>query len=215
MSETIVIPFRGPRGAKTRLDAVLPEDIRESLALGLFRHVLSEVIDAGRGDILVVTTSPEAASHASLYGVDTLRETTGSLNAALNMARKSLAASEGRRLAVIAADLPLLTSDDVLALLAASDDGLAIAPDRSGMGTNALALPAAIPFTFRFGHKSLPAHRQQAARLNLDDVLVGDMGLAADLDQPSDLKLLNESFVRLSPKVRRAITRACQQHGIT
>ncbi len=214
MSETIVIPFRGPRGAKTRLGQVLPEAVRESLALSLFRHVLSEVIDAGRGEVLVVTPSGEAASHAAAYGVGVLRETTGSLSAAANLARKTVAATGAMRMAIVAADLPLLSADDVIALLEAGRDGLGIAPDRSGSGTNAMVLPAACPFSFRFGHKSLAAHRQQCVRLGLSDTLVGDVGLAADLDRPEDLALLDESFVRLSPDVRRAIIRAREQHGL-
>ncbi|MGE0628662.1 MAG: 2-phospho-L-lactate guanylyltransferase [Hyphomicrobiaceae bacterium] len=214
MNETIVIPFRGPRGAKSRLDAVLEDWVRESLAMSLFKHVLSEVIDAGCGRVLVLTNSPEAASHAGICGVDVLRETTGSLNAALAYARKSLMSSGAERMAVIAADLPMLGSQDVIALLDAGAGGFAIAPDKGGSGTNAIAVPVRASFTFRYGHKSLAAHRKQASRLGLAEALVGEIGLAADLDEPHDLALLSESYVKLSPRVRRAIARARTLHDL-
>ena len=77
MSETIVIPFRGPWGAKSRLAPSLTEPMRSSLALSLFLHVLAEATTAGAGPVLVVTPSGEAASHARRFGVEVLRETAG------------------------------------------------------------------------------------------------------------------------------------------
>ena len=212
MSATIVIPFRGPWGAKSRLAPALAEPMRASLALSLYRHVLAEAISAGAAPVLVVTPSGEAASLAKRYGASVLRETAGSLNAAVTLAAKSLNAAGIERMAVIAADLPLLESDDIAALLGAGCCDVTIAPDRAGSGTNAMAVPvaptAAGRFGFHYGHKSLAAHRREAARLGLAELLIDRAGLAGDLDTADDLALLDHSFVRLKPELRRAITRA-------
>ena len=71
-----------------------------------------------------------------------------------------------------------------------------------------MSLPVGGEFTFHYGHKSLAAHRQQAARLGIGAALVDRPGLAADLDTVDDLAMLDDSFVRLGPDLRRAIARA-------
>ena len=64
--------------------------------------------------------------------------------------------------------------------------GAALAADRHGLGTNAVALRAGIPFTFHFGPASLAAHRAAApagARI------VTTPGLGLDVDTPEDWTL--------------------------
>ena len=208
MSQTIVIPFRGAWTAKSRLGPMLGDAMRASLASSLYAHVLAEAIDAGVGPVLVVTPSGEAAVLAQRLGADVLRETSGSLNAAVTMAARHLGGTQVERMALIAADLPLLEAEDVAVLVASGGAGIAIAPDRAGSGTNAMSLPVAGGFAFHYGHRSLAAHRSQAARLGWPELLLARAGLAGDLDTVDDLALLDDSFVRLKPDLRRAIARA-------
>ena len=63
--------------------------------------------------------------------------------------------------------------------------GCAIAPDRHGIGTNAIALAPGHIFRFAFGAASLGAHRAQGSH-----VLVDREGLMFDLDTPGDLAAL-------------------------
>src|SRR3546814_10010019 len=80
------------------------------------------------------------------------------LNPELEQARKLVAGD----LIVLHADLPLLTPGDVTALIeAASESGLAIAPDRHRTGTNGLALKASTRLEFSFGADSFRLHRLQ------------------------------------------------------
>jgi 2-phospho-L-lactate/phosphoenolpyruvate guanylyltransferase len=97
------------------------------------------------------------------------------------------------QVAVIAADLPWLTVEDVGCLIGAAAAGsVAFAPDRHGTGTNALALRLPARFAFQFGAGSLARHRAAAAALGLETVNVERTGLAFDVDEPEDVTLLRE-----------------------
>ena len=88
---------------------------------------------------------------------------------------------------VLHSDLPLLAVPDVTRLIeSAESSGLAIAPDRHGSGTNAIAIADQRLFDFSFGADSYRLHRQQAGP---GWRLVASPGLAIDIDTPDDLAL--------------------------
>ena len=90
------------------------------------------------------------------------------------------------RVLVIHADLPLLNAADVDALLAeASRAGAAIAPDRAGTGTNALALVAPAAVKTAFGVDSFALHKAMFPAA----AIIKRPGLALDIDFPEDLDL--------------------------
>ncbi len=102
------------------------------------------------------------------------------LNQELAVARTAIGPAP---LLIIHADLPLLASDDVGVLLeAAQRSGLALAPDRHGTGTNALAIHDARPFAFSFGPDSFRRHRTHG-----EAAIVERPGLALDVDTSDDL----------------------------
>ncbi len=105
------------------------------------------------------------------------------LNCELDVATSRI----GGGIVVIHGDLPLVTAADIRALLSASENtGCAIAPDRHGAGTNALALrevPAG--FAYAFGVDSFNLHRQ---RLPAELAIVERPGLACDIDTRADLE---------------------------
>ena len=187
----IVIPFRGPEAAKSRLAGALSDADRRALALAMFRHVLDVAIACvGRERVLVVTPCAGVAATVSNDGVAVLREASGSLNGALALACDELRERGADRVTIVAADLPLLTVSDLSALMAAAGGGIAIAPDRAGGGTNALSLPLAVRLDLAYGPGSLEAHRSAARRLGLEVALVARPGLASDIDIEADLALL-------------------------
>jgi 2-phospho-L-lactate guanylyltransferase len=108
------------------------------------------------------------------------RDEERGLNPELEAARASLGAVP---LLVIHADLPLVAVADIVALLErAEQHGVAIAPDRHGEGTNAVAI-ARGDFRFAFGLGSYALHHAQAG----DAAQVDRLGLALDCDTPDDL----------------------------
>jgi 2-phospho-L-lactate guanylyltransferase len=89
------------------------------------------------------------------------------------------------RVVIVSADLPLLRSSDMDALLrSALAEGSAIAPDRHGTGTNALALVSARNCQFHFGRGSFAAHRGNMPAA----AVVRRWGLALDVDTPHDFE---------------------------
>lgn len=90
-------------------------------------------------------------------------------------------------LLIIHADLPLVSPSDVAALLEAAElHGTALATDRVGQGTNALALEDGRAFEFHFGPQSCSLHCVQ----DPDMPVLKCVGLSADLDTPEDIDFL-------------------------
>jgi 2-phospho-L-lactate guanylyltransferase len=181
-----IVPFKMAGQRKTRLAPALSPPERDRLAQALFDRVVG-VLDACPAVERISVLSETSPSHV---GLDWLPDRGLGLNAELQALPTA-----GPRL-VIHADLPLVTPDDVEALLAAARGGGAIAPDRHGTGVNALALDAGVPIEFRFGPDSLARHQEQAGgRL----AIVARPGLALDIDTPEDLAEAVRLGFRLEP----------------
>ena len=190
MTTRIIVPHRGLAAAKTRLSGVLAPDERVALAERLLRHVLA-VAGAGASDVEVVVISP-ASSLAGLVGASGARlvvQRGMGLNAGLQQARREALDAGIDLLAVLHGDLPNLAAGDIEALIGAvaTPRGVAIAADKTGQGTNALALRPPDVIDFRFGAGSLAAHVAQVEAAGLPLSLVDRPGLAFDLDTPADL----------------------------
>ncbi len=184
----IIVPHRGLTVAKTRLAPVLAPDERLSLARELLERVLRvtrEAVD----DVVVITPSAELASVVEPHGAKVLVQRGMGLNAGLDQARGAALDDGIALLGILHGDLPNLRPDDVAALLAAADGarGVAVAADRSGSGTNGLALRPPSVISFAFGIGSRAAHLAAAARVGVEPVLVDRPGLSFDLDTPADL----------------------------
>jgi 2-phospho-L-lactate guanylyltransferase len=99
---------------------------------------------------------------------------------------------------IIPADLPLITPDDVRAMLARAKEPpvVVIAPDRRQNGTNALLVCPAGLIEYEFGPGSFKRHcaRAQAvgARLEVCEL----SSLALDMDLPEDLAMVSETLER-------------------
>ena len=188
MSVRIIVPHRGLAAAKTRLAPVLDDAEREALARRLLEQVL-KVAHASCGDVVVITPSQALEPLVGSAGARLVVQRGMGLNAGLDQARGEAISDQVDTLLVLHGDLPNLSTDDIAALLDAvpKPNGVAVAPDRAGQGTNGLALrpPDAIPF--RFGGGSFAAHRSEAEAAGVQLVEVHRPGLAFDLDTPADL----------------------------
>jgi 2-phospho-L-lactate/phosphoenolpyruvate guanylyltransferase len=177
MTWTAVIPFKGSAERKTRLGSRLMMEERQWLSQGLFEHVVD-----------VLQQSPALRDVALLSDMRPKRwqgpfipDEGRGLNAELDALVKS---HQPDRLLVIHADLPLVSVDDIAALITGDGGGCAIAPDRHGTGTNALALDEPSGFEFAFGVNSFARHCAAAkgrARV------VTRLGLGLDIDTADDL----------------------------
>ena len=115
----------------------------------------------------------------------------------LNAELYVVAATVPNKILIIHGDLPLVTAQDITALVdAAEAKGCAIAPDRHGQGTNALALCTRREgFSFAFGVDSFARHQN-----SLGDALatVQRTGLSCDIDTPDDLAYAQTQNFKLS-----------------
>lgn len=180
MNWTAIVPLNYGRDCKTRLSEHLTPEQRNTLVEQMARHVFDQLAKVPAIERLCVV-SPEYPPFLDTLWVE---DQGRGLNAELAAAREQLGA--GATL-FIHADLPLLDVAEVNALLiAAEQSGAALAPDRAGQGTNALALVSAEPFMPAFGVDSFRKHRA----LLPTAAIVEREGLAVDIDEPDSLELI-------------------------
>lgn len=206
----IIIPFRGAGTAKSRLAEGLSDEARQQVARAMFQHVLNVACEAaGAKNVLVTSPCRSAIRIARRAGASVLEEKSSGLNEAVEAARAHLHQRGALTATVIAADLPLLKTSNVVALMRCVRDGfIAIAPDRNGNGTNALALPARVPFRFQFGTESRYYHQMQGRHQGFTTRLLRQPGLASDVDSVEDLELLSDPFALATlPQVGNAAFR--------
>ena len=200
-----VVPVKDLGRAKTRLSHILTPSQRATLMLNLLKHTLT-VLQTGGPDlagVAVVSPDPAVLRLARESGVWALPETPqdqtepdARLNTALSGVARRLA-EECRPtptdLLILPADLPLLTSADITALLGAGQPGEAVlANDWQWQGTNGLLLDlaTALDFHYQFGPDSFARHRQALTEAGIRVKVCDRPGLGYDLDYPADFERL-------------------------
>lgn len=187
----LVVPVKATLGAKQRLAALLETQERRLLALAMAGDVLrTAVAVAGSRRVVVVAGDAEVDTLATRLGVTRVLDRGAGQSFAV---RTGVAWARERgftAVATLAADCPLVTAEDVEALLAeAARRGrfLACATDAEGIGTNAAALRPLAHDPWRFGTDSLRRHRLAADALGLRFRTLDLPSLRIDIDRPSDL----------------------------
>ncbi len=196
MSVWAIVPARPLEEGKSRLaDALTPAE-RQQLNQLFFHQTLQTVTSVIRPDrILVVSRSNDLLNAAEAMGLQTLLENPPhGLNAALTQAA-AVAGSRGASAVLsVSCDLPFMVADDLKVLLdtAFEGDGLAIASDRSGTGTNALVLSPAGAIPYAYGLGSFAAHQRAATGKGMVLNVVRRPGLSFDIDTPDDFEQMEE-----------------------
>jgi len=172
-----LVPLKSGAERKSRLAPRFSPAERAALSDRMARHVVDVLSQVERiKRTLLLSDRPLPA-----LGTGWQPDPGQGLNPALETARAAL----GLPLLVLHADLPLIEAEDIAALLdAAEASGAAIAPDRHGSGTNAVALAHAIPFRFVFGADSFRRHLALAGPAG---TAVARWRLSLDVDTPDDL----------------------------
>ena len=153
----------------------------------MLEHVLSVVRAAPLAGVAILSPDGEPVPP----GTHVLRDRGTGLNAALERALPELLALGATRALIVFADLPLLSVEDFAALeRATAASGVALAPDHTGTGSNALGLALPSPFRLQFGVGSCARHQLESERIGRPAALVLRPGLAFDVDEPDDLARL-------------------------
>jgi len=190
-----VLPLKRFAQAKQRLDLGDRAGVMRDMA----RRVLGALQGSALDAVLVVTADPDAAALAAEHGAAVVeeRELRGHSAAAV------LGIAEAERLGatrvlLVAGDCPLLTSEDVDALLERHrDPGVVVFPDRHGTGTNALLIAPPRAMEPAFGEGSRARHerlaREAGTAVTVDEVLA----LARDVDTAEDLALVRATLANV------------------
>jgi 2-phospho-L-lactate/phosphoenolpyruvate guanylyltransferase len=188
-----IVPVKPLSRGKSRLAAALTDEERERLNRMLLERTVRTLIDMREVEqVLVVSRDSAALGLARQLGARTVQENGApALNTALKRATVVAQVYASRGVLVIPADLPLLTSSDVSALLERATDPpvVVIAPDRRQLGTNALLLAPSNLIEYDFGGASFRRHCERARRAGARLEIVNLPSLSLDLDLPEDLEL--------------------------
>jgi 2-phospho-L-lactate/phosphoenolpyruvate guanylyltransferase len=191
-----IVPVKPLRRGKSRLAGTLSEDERTELNRTLLQNTLQTFSGLKEvEEVLVISRDPQALAIARHHGARTVREDgQPELNTALKRATVIAQVYATRGVLVLPADLPLITRDDVLALIerAGEPPAVVIAPDRHGTGTNALLISPSGLIEYDFGENSFQRHCQRAMAASARLEIVDLPALGLDLDLPEDLELVRK-----------------------
>jgi 2-phospho-L-lactate/phosphoenolpyruvate guanylyltransferase len=206
MAVWAVVPVKELQGAKMRLAALLPSQMRQALMLAMFQDVLAALAEArGLAGVAVVTVDAAARGVAMEYGARIIE--TGARDGhtgAVSAAARLLAEEGCPGMLTVPGDIPLVTPGEISQLLDAhaQQPAFTIAPSRDERGSNAIICspPDAVPL--RFGEDSFFPHLRAAEACGIRPTVLRLPGIALDLDTPEDLA----AFARLpSPTRARAV----------
>jgi len=179
------VPMKPLARAKERLAEVLSSGERRALSLAMLADVVRACTVA---DVVwVLNSDAEAARVAAECGAGSRPDPTpdDGLNASLNASTADAVAAGAEAVLIVSADLPAIAPDDVRAMMLG--DGMALAPNRYGTGTNALWRKPADLVPVFFGAQSRRAHEGMAFARGLPCAIVARPALALDVDAPGDL----------------------------
>ena len=193
-----IVPVKPLRRGKSRLAAMFTPEERVDLNRQLLRNTLNTLMEIPEIEqVLVVSRDQAALSLARDLGAKTVQENGDpDLNIALTRATIVAKTYTTQGVLIVPADLPLLTTEDVRALLAKAVDPpiVVVAPDRHKIGTNALLVCPAGLINYEYGLNSFQRHCELAqsvgARLEVCEL----PSLALDLDMPDDLVVLESKL---------------------
>jgi 2-phospho-L-lactate/phosphoenolpyruvate guanylyltransferase len=188
-----IVPMKPFPKAKSRLSAVLTPEQRQSIAEKFFRHTLETLQQVKElAGILVISRDAGVLAIAREYRAYTVHESgQPELNAALMRASQVVGAQGAEGVLILPADLPLITSEDVRAMLNMGryHQMIVIAPDRQRDGTNAMLIipPGVIPMSY--GPGSFDRHQQLAQAAGATINIYHSDRMALDVDLPADLEM--------------------------
>ena len=186
--------------AKMRLKLPVRARMRLAFAMAadtVYAAASSELVSA----VHLVCSDPEVRQRVKNLPVRVLpNEPAGGLNAALAFGASEIRERCDAPLALLTADLPAASGEQLTAALATVGCNNRVLPDLGGTGTVLLAVPSGMPVHPQFGVGSLNAHLATGA------VAIGKPGLEGlrrDVDSLDDLDVAHRLGV--GPFTRRAL----------
>jgi 2-phospho-L-lactate guanylyltransferase len=189
-----LVPVKSLASAKSRLAPYLTQNQRETLVLDMLHHVLEVLLDSRLLEqVSVVSPDKRVLERAEEWGAQALMEEVRGHNPALQAAAMKELNAGTTALLTISADLPLLHTGDIRALIERSlDHQIVLAASRDRTGTNAILMRPPLALPYLFGPNSLQSYLQAARQRKLSNIIYNSVGLALDIDTIDDLDDLYE-----------------------
>jgi 2-phospho-L-lactate/phosphoenolpyruvate guanylyltransferase len=194
---TAIIPVKPLRESKTRLAHLLSPEERAALMGCLLGRTLAALRPTAVSQVIVVSGDEAVLAQARAAGADTLREERPfSLNTAVSLARDRAVQQGADRILILPADLPLVQTADIVAVLDSVRSQparplMVICGDETEQGTNALLLDPPAPFAFHYGPGSFARHCAEAEENGRVVWVVNGRSLQFDLDTEADWRRLD------------------------
>jgi 2-phospho-L-lactate guanylyltransferase len=185
----VAIPVKALSKAKSRLSPELAPLERGALTLAMLEDVLDATQAIAGWDTWVVSPDEAVLEIAARRGAAAIPEEKGPLSQAIRQAELLAKDRDADALAVLPADLPLLTPEALVDALHTLGT-VVVAPSADRGGTNLLLRRPPRAIQARFGPDSYNRHVALAAAKGLPVSTVERRELAFDLDHPGDILTL-------------------------
>lgn len=188
-----VIPFK-PDNPKSRLSSVLTEEERKIFVGLSLENVLNALKEAGIEQIDILSKSElskTAESRLAAFSNSSCKIQIMYDERDLNTAINSYLKISDRPVLIVMADLAMLTSEDIKAMIHPSDRQneskiIRIAPGKDG-GTNMMFIEAPDVFEVNYYGESFEKHKAEAEAKQLVCGVYHSFCAASDIDEPADL----------------------------
>jgi 2-phospho-L-lactate/phosphoenolpyruvate guanylyltransferase len=197
MRTAAVLPIKSFAQAKQRLRHDLSPPDRRALVEAMFADALVALGRVSSLERIVVVSGDRVAQRiAGGYGATVVEDDERGHNTAAANGVRTLLEDQVERALLVPGDCPLLSPEDLNALLnhAAGARSAFIVPDRHGTGTNALLLTPPDVLAPSFGPDSRRRHEAEASAAGIPAEVVELESLALDVDTPEDLEALRRTL---------------------
>ena len=209
-----LVPVKALQGAKQRLKKYLGAD-REGFTVAMLNDVLAALCESKEvSHIAVVTDDPRVAAIAKQGDLVMVEEVESKgLNEALELGRETIRQLGGHRIAIVPADIPLLTGTETDRIVhelqiqrqARGDGVTGIGPSKDLGGTNFLCIETGRPFPLMFGPGSYRRHQECAIEHGSQPVSLSSPTISLDIDEDKDLDDFI-TFCRSNPEYQKTET---------
>ena len=197
MRTAAILPVKSFAQAKQRLRHELAAHDRRALVEAMFADALVALGRVPNLERIVVVSGDRVAQRiAGGYGASVVEDDERGHNTAASRGVELLLEDQIERALLVPGDCPLLSPDDLTALLThpAGERSALIVPDRHGTGTNALLLTPPDVLAPSFGPDSCRRHLADASAAGVPAEVVELESLALDVDTPEDLEALRRKL---------------------
>lgn len=197
-----LVPVKDFTCAKSRLASTLSTEDRHALARAMTQDVITALKHSRTvARVLMVSDIPTLDRQLGIDAIEHFdtRRARG-LNEDLEAAADWATTQGATHILVVHADLPRLTPQAIDRFVAGNGERPAAqmraAACKQGSGTNLLLSPLPLPLPLVFGRNSLPRFCRMAAAADVPIDVIHDAALAADIDEPDDLRALILAYGR-------------------